>query len=68
MIDWLVASLRHHVGVAFFLTLAIGYLVGKLPIGSFLSVRSLTRSLRAARWTAPDPPRFVGRRLHRLLA
>src|ERR1700733_2043886 len=47
MIDWLVASLRHHVGVAFFLTLAIGYLVGKLPIGSF-SLGTVTNPLLAS--------------------
>src|SRR5690349_20522734 len=35
MVDWLVEALRHHAEVAFFLTLAIGYLLGKLRFRGF---------------------------------
>ena len=33
--DWIVSGLRHHPELAIFLTLALGFLLGRLRIGSF---------------------------------
>ena len=33
--SWIVAALRHNPELAIFLTLALGFLVGRLKIGSF---------------------------------
>ena len=46
MIDWFVAALRHHAELAFFLTLGIGYLLGKLHFGGF-SLGAVTGTLLA---------------------
>ena len=43
---WFVAALRQHAEVAFFLTLAIGYLLGKLHFGGF-SLGAVTGTLLA---------------------
>ena len=48
MIDWFVAALRHHAEVAFFLTLGIGYLLGKLHFGGF-SLGAVTGTLPCRR-------------------
>lgn len=46
MTDWLVTALRQHAEVAFFVTLAIGYALGKLRVGSF-SLGAVTGTLLA---------------------
>ena len=46
MIDWLVEALRRHAEVAFFVTLAIGYTLGRLRIGGF-SLGAVTGTLLA---------------------
>jgi len=46
MINWFVAGLRNHVEIAFFLTLAIGYLIGRLHVGHF-SLGAVTGTLLA---------------------
>jgi len=33
--NWVFDALRHHPELAFFLTLAIGYVIGKIKIGGF---------------------------------
>ena len=48
MIDWFVAALRHHAELAFFLTLGIGYLLGKLHFGGF-SLGAVTGTLLGRR-------------------
>ncbi|MCW3474087.1 aspartate-alanine antiporter [Limobrevibacterium gyesilva] len=35
LIDWLVGALRHHPEVTFFVTIGIGYMLGKLRFGKF---------------------------------
>lgn len=35
LVGWIVARLRGHPELAFFLTLAIGYLLGRIRLGSF---------------------------------
>ncbi|HMR33650.1 MAG TPA: aspartate-alanine antiporter [Geminicoccaceae bacterium] len=46
MIDWLVGTLRHYPELAIFLTLAIGYWLGKLKVGGF-SLGAVTGTLLA---------------------
>jgi putative transport protein len=46
MIEWFVAALRHHAELALFLTLGIGYLLGKLYFGGF-SLGAVTGTLLA---------------------
>jgi putative transport protein len=46
MFDWFIAALRQHAEIAFFLTLAIGYLLGKLRYGGF-SLGAVTGTLLA---------------------
>ena len=46
MIDWLVGTLRHYPELAIFLTLAIGYWVGKFKVGGF-SLGAVTGTLLA---------------------
>jgi putative transport protein len=46
MIVWLVEAIRHHAEIAFFLTLGIGYLLGKLTLGGF-SLGAVTGTLLA---------------------
>ena len=46
MLDWFIAALRHHAELAFFLTLGIGYLLGKLRYGGF-SLGAVTGTLLA---------------------
>jgi putative transport protein len=46
MIKWFVAALRHHAELAFFLTLGIVYLLGKLYFGGF-SLGAVTGALLA---------------------
>ncbi len=52
MVDWFTASLRQHAEVAFFLTLGIGYLLGKLHFKGFTLEFAVTqeRSWRACWW------------------
>jgi len=44
--DWFTGNLRHHPEIAFFLTLAIGYLLGKIRFG-FFSIGAVTGTLLA---------------------
>ncbi len=46
MVDWFIAALRSQAEVAFFLTLGIGYLLGKLHVGGF-SLGAVTGTLLA---------------------
>ena len=46
MVDWIVANLRHYPEIAFFLTLAIGYFVGKIRVAGF-SLGAVTGTLLA---------------------
>ena len=46
MVNWLITALRNHVEIAFFLTLAIGYLLGRLRVGHF-SLGAVTGTLLA---------------------
>jgi len=44
--DWFTGNLSHHPEIAFFLTLAIGYLLGKIRFG-FFSIGAVTGTLLA---------------------
>lgn len=46
ILDWAVANLRHYPEIAFFLTLAIGYFIGKLRLAGF-SLGAVTGTLLA---------------------
>ena len=46
LLEWLADAVRHHAEIAFFLTLGLGYLLGKLSLGGF-SLGAVTGTLLA---------------------
>ena len=56
---WFVASLRENPELAIFLTLALGFVIGRFKIGSFRPGQRRQRCSRASSW---DNSTFTSRR------